>query len=55
MRKWSAAMKRLRPKEHAANVTERDEVGPMFVRFRTHKKNVCFATYTESQEGTGLR
>lgn len=26
MRKWSAAMKRLRPKEHTANVTERDEV-----------------------------
>ena len=25
MRKWSAAMKRLRPREHAASVTERDE------------------------------
>lgn len=35
MRKWSAAMKRLRPKEHSANVTERDEVGPIFVCFRT--------------------
>lgn len=26
MRKWSAAMKRLRPREHATSVTERDEV-----------------------------
>ncbi|CAM9196533.1 unnamed protein product [Scytosiphon promiscuus] len=26
MRKWSAAMKRLRPQEHIANVTERDQV-----------------------------
>ncbi|CAN0251277.1 unnamed protein product [Pylaiella littoralis] len=26
MRKWSATMKRLRPNEHVANVTERDEV-----------------------------
>lgn len=26
MRKWGATMKRLRPKEHTANVTERDEV-----------------------------